>query len=144
MKRLLVLFAVVSFIFCGSVFATEATKAAPAAPAVKAEPATPAKAMEKETKMNATGKVAEISDTMLKIDRHVKGKAETMEFSLEKACSNVSAGDKVKVSYVTKDDKNIAAKVTKVAKKTKKNAVKKAAAAKEEVKPAEAPAKAAQ
>lgn len=145
MKRLLVLFAVVSFIFCGSVFASEVSKkAVPAAPATKAEPAVvPAKAAT-ETKMSATGKVAEISDTMLKIDRHVKGKAETMEFSLEKACSNVSAGDKVKVSYVTKDDKNIAAKVTKVAKKTKKNAVKKAAAAKEEVKPAEAPAKAAQ
>ncbi|MFA4917347.1 MAG: hypothetical protein WC560_11855 [Syntrophales bacterium] len=139
MKRLLVLMVAVSFIFCGSVFAVETTKAkaAPVDPAA----AVPAKAMEKETKMSATGKVTEISDTMLKIDRHVKGKTEAMEFSLEKACSKISAGDKVKVSYVTKDGKNVASKVTKVV--NKKTHTKKKVTAKEEVKPTEEPVKAA-
>ena len=115
MKRFLVLFVALSFLFCGSVFAAEATKAKPAAPAAKAEPAAamPAKAMEKETKMSATGKVTEISDTMLKIERTVKGKAETMELTLEKADPKIKVGDKVEVSYVTKDGKNVVAKVTK-------------------------------
>ena len=137
MKRLLVLFVALTFLFCGSVFAAEAAKAKPAVPAAKAEPdAMPAKAMEKETKMSATGKVTEISDTMLKIERTVKGKAETMEFTLEKASPEIAAGDKVKVSYVTKDDKNITVKVTKITKKvTKKHAKKKVAV--KEVKPAE-------
>ncbi|MDO8786172.1 MAG: hypothetical protein Q7J12_08145, partial [Syntrophales bacterium] len=77
-------------------------------------------------------KVLEISDTMLKIERTVKGKAETMELTLEKACSKIVVGDKVKVSYVTKDGKNVA---TKVAKEKAKKA-KKAKKAAKEAKPA--------
>ncbi|MDI6776235.1 MAG: hypothetical protein QMD03_03185 [Syntrophales bacterium] len=128
MKRFLVFFVAVSFLFCASAFAVEKPGAAPA----KAAPAA------KETKMSATGKVMEISDTMLKIERTVKGKAEIMEIVLEKACPclkvcpKIQVGDKVKVSYVTKDDKNVALKVIK--KRAKK--VKKEGAAKEE-KPAE-------
>lgn len=131
MKRFLVLFVALSFLFCGSVFAAEATKAEPAAAA-------------KETKMSATGKVTEISDAMLKIERTVKGKVETMEFSLEKACPKIAAGDKVKVSYVTKDGKNVATKVTKAAAKkaAEKAAAKEAKPAEEKAAPAEAaPAK---
>jgi len=137
MKRFLVLFVALSFLFCGSVFAVEATKAKPAAPAAKAEPAAmPAKAMEKETKMSATGKVTEISDTMLKIERTVKGKAETMELALEKASPEIAAGDEVKISYVTKDGKNITVKVTKITKKVTKKLAKQKVAVKE-AKPAE-------
>ena len=135
MKRFLVFFVAVSFLFCTSAFAVEKPAAAPA----KAEPAATAPAA-KETKMTATGKVMEISDTMLKIERTVKGKVETMEFTLEKpcpcakVCPKIAAGDKVKVSYVTRDDENVALKVTKVKKRAKK--VMKEGAAKEE-KPAE-------
>lgn len=100
MKRILVLFVALSFLFCGSVFAAEAAKAKPAAAA-------------KETTMSATGKVTEISDTMLKIERTVKGKAEIMEFALEKAYPKIITGDKVKVSYMTKDGKNVSTKVNK-------------------------------
>ena len=127
MKRFLVLFVALSFLFCGSVFAAEATKA---------EPAAAAKEAAKETKMSATGKVTEISDTMLKIERTVKGKAETMEFTLEKACPKIAAGDKVGVSYVTKDGKNVATKVTKKKYPKKKAAVKEAKPAGEKAAPA--------
>lgn len=127
MKRLMVFFVAVSFLFCASAFAVEEPAAGPA----KAEPAAVAPAA-KETKMSATGKVMEISDTMLKIERTVKGKVETMEFALEKACPKIKVGDEVKVSYVTKDDKNVALKV---AKRPAKKGAKKAAA--KEAKPAE-------
>lgn len=145
-KRVLVLFAAASFVLCASVFAVETTKAAPVAKAVTApltaEPADrPAEAMEKETRMSATVKVTEISDTILKADRHIKENTETMEFSLEKACSDISVGDKVKVSYIIKDDKNVATKVTKALSKVKHHAKKKAMAVKDAEKAGEEPAK---
>ncbi|MGB5157755.1 hypothetical protein [Desulfobacterium sp. N47] len=139
-KRLLMLFVAISFVLCASIFAVEAnktvsaTKAELIAPPPTAKPAVlPANAIEKETRMSATGKVTEISDTMLKIDRHVKGNSETMEFILEKACPNITAGDKVKISYITKDEKNIVVKITKIT-KTAKHHAKKKTAAMEEVK----------
>jgi len=100
MKRLLVLCAVLSILFSGSAFAAEATKAKPAATA-------------KETTMNATGKVTDISDMMLKIERIVKGKVEIMEFALEKTYPKIAVGDEVKVSYIIKDGKNVSIKLTK-------------------------------
>lgn len=122
MKRFLVFFVALSFLFCGTVFAFEK----PAAGATEAKPAAKTLAA-KETKMTATGKVTEISDTMLKIERTVKGKMETMEIALEKACPaclKIKVGDKVKVTYVTKDGKNVAVKVSKVAKGAAKKAKK--------------------
>jgi hypothetical protein len=127
MKRLLVLFVAFAFVFSGSVFAAEAIKAKKAAAA-------------KETTMSATGKVTEISDTMLKIERTVKGKAEIMVFTLEKAypaSPNITAGDKVKVSYMTKDGNNVSTKITKVVKKVTNKPAKKKVAVKESTKPAE-------
>jgi len=118
MKRLLVLFVAMTFLFSGSVFAAEVIKAKKTAAA-------------KETTMSTTGKVTEISNTMLKIERTVKGKAEIMEFTLEKAypaSPNITAGDIVNVSYMTKDGKNVSTKVTKVVKEvTQKPAEAKAA-----------------
>ncbi len=64
------------------------------------------------TRMRAAGVVTEISDTILKIERKVKDQAETMEFILESPVPSIKAGDKVRVSYITKNDKNIAQKVT--------------------------------
>jgi hypothetical protein len=80
------------------------------------------------TRMSATGKVTEISDTMLKIDRTVKGNVEQMEFALEKPVVKINVGDNVKVSYVTKDGKNVAVRVAPEKKytiRTKKGTVKK-------------------
>ncbi len=139
MRRLIMLILGGCFFLCGFVFARDATKAVPEPAAV------PAKVVRKETRMSATGKVTELSDTMLKIDRPVKESTEVMEFSLEKTSSNISAGDKVKVSYVNKDGKNVATKVIKMPDKVKKHQAKKEAAAKEKaVKPAEEPAKVAE
>ena len=138
MKRLMIFVVGLVFVFSTVAFAAEKpsgaakTEKAPAAAAVtgkaadkgaaKAEPV--AKAV-KETKMTATGKVTEISDVMLKIERTVKGKTETMEIVLEKACLKIKVGDKVKVTYVTKDGKDVAVKVvSKVAKKSAKKAKK--------------------
>ena len=140
MKRLMIFVVGLVFVFSTVAFAAEKpsgaakTEKAPAAAAAvtgkaadkgaaKAEPV--AKAV-KETKMTATGKVTEISDTMLKIERTIKGKVETVEFTLEKPCAKIVAGDKVKISYVTKDGKNVALKVTKVAAKKSAKKAKKA------------------
>ena len=101
MKHLLILFVALSFLFSGPVFAAEATKRKQTASL-------------KETTMNATGKVTDISDTMMRIERTVKGKAEIMEFALEKTYPKISVGDKVKVSYITKDEKNVSTKLTKI------------------------------
>ena len=115
MRRLMAIALGVGF-FCASAFSYAATTVN--IPKAK-------KAVVRVTKMRAAGVVTEISDTALKIERKVKDKVETMEFVLEKPAAKIKVGDKVKVSYKTKDNKNVAAKVTediprKVVKKRKK------------------------
>ena len=80
----------------------------------------------KAAKMHATGKVTEISDESVKIERTVKGDAETMEFALEKPVKNIIISDSVKIDYMEKDGKLTASRVAKVILKKK------------EIKPAEA------
>ena len=80
----------------------------------------------KAAKMHATGKVTEISDESVKIERTVKGDVETMEFALEKPLKNIIISDSVKIDYMEKDGKLIASRVAKVILKKK------------EIKPAEA------
>ena len=77
----------------------------------KSAPATDARI----TKMKAAGTVTEITDVALKVERTVKGKMETMEFVLDKPITKITVGDKVLVSYVTKEGKNIATKVAQTA-----------------------------
>ncbi len=67
--------------------------------------------------MSTAGKVLEVSDTILKIERTLKGKAEIMEFVLEKPFTNIAVGDQIKVSYLEKDGRNILIRVA-PAKKT--------------------------
>jgi hypothetical protein len=86
----------------------------------------------KETRVSFTGIVKEISDTTVMVERSVKGNVETMEFALDKPVQDIKAGDKVKVSYVKKEGKNIAMKVAPV---VAKRIMKKAAPSKE-IKPA--------
>jgi len=73
----------------------------------------------KAAKMHATGKVIEISDESIKIERTVKGDAETMEFALEKPVKNIIVSDSVKIDYLEKDGKLMASRVAKVTFKKK-------------------------
>jgi uncharacterized protein (DUF342 family) len=63
--------------------------------------------------MNATGKVIEISDSSIKIERTVKGNAETMEFVLEKPAVNITVNDSVKIAYIEKDGQLLVSRVVK-------------------------------
>lgn len=74
----------------------------------------------KSTKMNATGKVIEISNSSIKIERTVKGNAETMEFVLDKSAENVAVNDSVKIAYIEKDGQLLALRVVKATPKKKK------------------------
>ena len=79
----------------------------------------------KIAKMNARGKVIEISDKTIKIERKVKNNVETMEFVLDKPTENIAVNDAVKIAYVEKDGNLLASRVAKIiAKKSgKKEAV---------------------
>ncbi len=139
MKRFMVWAIALVFLFTTSAIAGEpAKKDAPAAPAAKAEPAKAekkdeAKKVEKKAaEMSTAGKVLAVSDKVLKIERTLKGKAETMEFSLEKSITGIKVGDQVKVSYLKKDGLNILIKVALAEKKAEKKAEPKKAEAKKE------------
>ena len=73
----------------------------------------------KAAKMHATGKVIEISDASIKIERTVKGDVETMEFALDKPVKNIIVNDSVKIAYTENDGKLIASRVAKVTFKKK-------------------------
>lgn len=83
--------------------------------AVKAPPTSePAKATTvKIVKMKATGKILDITDTTLKIERTIKGSVETVELLLEKPLTKFTAGDKVMVWYISQDEKNIVTRIVK-------------------------------
>ncbi len=119
MKRFMVLIIGLVFLFCTSVIAAEkaATPATPATPAAKAEPAKTEKKEVKKAEKKTDGKVVEISDKTLKIERTLKGKVETMEFSLEKPLANIKVGDQLKTSYIEKNGQNVLLRVA-PAKKT--------------------------
>jgi hypothetical protein len=73
----------------------------------------------KAAKMHATGKVIEISEEFVKIERTVKGDVETMEFALEKPVKNIIINDSVRIAYTENDGKLIASRVSKVILKKK-------------------------
>ena len=109
MKRLLVL--VASFIFVFSAYMSAAE--GPSATSAKSEPPKSVTVKPpKETRVSITGIVKDISDTMLTVERTVKGKTEFMVFILEKPVEKIKVGDKVRVSYIKKGDKHIATRVT--------------------------------
>lgn len=68
----------------------------------------------KSAKMNARGKVVEISDKAVKIERSIKGNVEIMEFALETPAMNVAVNDSVKIDYSVKDGKLTASRVAKL------------------------------
>lgn len=67
----------------------------------------------KTAKMNARGKVVEISDTSIKIERSIKGNVEIMEFGLETPAKDIAVNDSVKIDYSVKDGKLTASRVAK-------------------------------
>jgi len=80
----------------------------------------------KTAKMNARGKVVEISDKAIKIERNIKGNVEIMEFVLENPVRDIVANDSVKIDYSVKDGKLMASRVAKpgAAKNSVKNGTK--------------------
>jgi hypothetical protein len=68
-------------------------------------------------KMNATGKIIEISEKTIKIERTVKDKVETMDFILDKPVGNLAVNDKVKIAYIEKDGNLLVSGVVKIAPK---------------------------
>jgi hypothetical protein len=111
MKRAFVYMIGVAFLFTALAFAADR----PATDANKAD--TAKTTVVKSAKMNATGKVVEISDSSIKIERKVKGNAETMEFVLEKPAENIVVNDSVKIAYTEKDGQLMATRVVKSAPK---------------------------
>jgi hypothetical protein len=98
MKRFLILAAILMFLCFTLVFAAEKPRSAPPLP-----PRIP--------EMSTAGTVLEVSDTLLKIERTLKGKAEIMEFILEKSFPNIAVGDQLKVSYLEKNGRNVLIRV---------------------------------
>ena len=103
-KRFLIIVAGLTLLCVTLVFAAEKTTTAPTAPSRVPE-------------MSTAGKVLELSGTVLKIERTMKGSVETMEFSLEKPFSDIAVGDQIMVSYREKGGRNILIRVA-PAKKT--------------------------
>jgi hypothetical protein len=112
MKRFLTLAAVLIFIGFTLTFAAEKPTSAPPLP-----PRIP--------EMSTAGKVLEISDTILKIERTLKGKAEIMEFILEKPFPNIAVGNQIKVSYLEKKGRNVLIRMAPAQKTAVRKAVKK-------------------
>ena len=108
MKRFLTITAVLMLLVFTLVFAAEKPPAAaPLRPRVP--------------EMSTAGKVMEISDTVLRIERTLKGKVETMEFYLEKPFLNIKVGEQIRVYYREQEGRNVLLRVAPV----KKTAVQK-------------------
>jgi hypothetical protein len=98
MKRFLIITATLMLLCFTLAFAAEKTPPVPSS-----SPRVP--------EMSTAGKVMEVTDTVLKIERTLKGETETMEFSLEKPFTNIVVGNQVKVSYREKGGRNILIRV---------------------------------
>ena len=115
MKRSLVYIACVAFLLTALAFAADK----PATDKTKGDPAKTN--VVKSARMNATGKVIEISDSSIKIERTVKGDAETMEFVLNKPTENIAVDDSVKIAYIEQDGQLLASRIVKAAPKKIEN-----------------------
>ncbi|OPY14849.1 MAG: hypothetical protein A4E66_00271 [Syntrophus sp. PtaB.Bin001] len=123
MKKLAVWIIGSAFLFC-TAYAAEQTATGTSKPE-------PTKATSiKVVKMKATGKVVDITDTTLKIERSIKGSVEVVEFALEKPITKFKAGDKVEVRYITKGEKNV---LKEISPKRRPKITKKAVQPKEEM-----------
>ncbi len=99
----------------GAAFLLQAVAFAADKPVSDASKADPIKmAPVRTAKMNATGKIIEISEKTIKIERTVKDKVETMAFILDKPVENLAVNDKVKIAYIEKDGNLLASGVAKI------------------------------
>ena len=96
MKRLVMIAVSVTFLAYAPAFAAEKAKS-PSPPRVP--------------EMSAAGKVIEMTAERLRIERTLKGEAETMEFALEKKFDPIAVGEQVKVSYREKDGRFVLIRV---------------------------------
>jgi hypothetical protein len=119
MRKALLYIVGTAFLFSAIAFAADKPAANSSSNAAKAAPV-------RVAKMNATGKVIELSEKNIKIERTVKDKVETMEFVLDKATENIAVNDNVKIAYIERDGNLLAARVAKI---DPKKPVKKEAAA---------------
>ena len=107
MKKILVCISSVLYFVAALAFAADRPAAEPNHRAIlKAT-------MQKAAKMNASGKVVEISDTSIKIERRIKGNTEVMEFALESPARDIVVNDSVKIDYIMKDGRLTASRVSK-------------------------------
>ena len=67
----------------------------------------------KTATMNARGRVVEISEKAVRIERSIKGRTEIMEFALESPAADIVVNDFVKIDYTIKDGKLTASRVAK-------------------------------
>ncbi|HOG11697.1 MAG: hypothetical protein PHW80_08470 [Smithellaceae bacterium] len=100
MKKVLV--CAIGLVFLLAVFAFAAEK--PGAHSAQ-------KVVSKTATMNARGKVVEISDKAVRIERSIKGSAEIMEFALENPAPGIAVNDFVKIDYTIKDGKMTASRI---------------------------------
>lgn len=76
----------------------------------------------KTARMNARGKVVDISDKAITIERTIKGSIEKMEFALGTTVEGVAVNDFVKIDYSVKDGKLTASRVARLVEKAKQPA----------------------
>jgi hypothetical protein len=108
MKKALVYVIGAAFLLSALAFAAD-KPASNAAGADQVKAASPVRI----AKMNATGKVVEISDKAIKIARTVKNNVETMQFILDRPTENIAVNDAVKIAYIEKDGALLATRVVK-------------------------------
>jgi hypothetical protein len=108
MKKALIYLMGAAFLLSALAFAADKpASTAAAADQVKVSPV-------RIAKMNATGKVVEISDKTIKIERTVKNDVETMQFLLDKPAENIAVNDAVKIAYIEKNGNLLASRVAKI------------------------------
>lgn len=114
MKKAFAYIISVAFLLSAIAFAADkpASTTIKVADPVKASPV-------KAARMNARGKVVEITDNTIKIERTVKTEVETMLFVLDKPTASIAVNDLVKIAYLEKDGQLIATRIAKVVSKKK-------------------------
>ena len=123
MKRWVLTILGIAFLSASAAFAIHPSESAQnkTSPATVTTQVSPqAKPIPRETRMRATGTVLEMTANFLRIERTVT--AEPMDFYLEKPLDKIAVGDKVNISYIKKEDKNMAVRVNKVVPKKKVSA----------------------
>ena len=67
----------------------------------------PSRLSSRTPELSTAGRVLEISETLLTIERTLKGKVETMTFALESPLPEVAVGDQLRVSYLQREGQNV-------------------------------------